>query len=192
MNDYYKILELEKGCTKEQIKKKYRLLCLKYHPDKNGDNEKFINIHEAYETLYDDKKRKLYDLKLLFKDIDITEEDYNIIISYYNSFLESKEYKLMILLYNSIPKNVKETIIRKFKYKNTKIVRAHKSIDITFLDEDISINLIIKKEDFENNILKIIYLFTRHGVYYLYIRKPPKYMVFDNLKNYFTINFYIF
>lgn len=191
MSDYYKILELDKNCTKNEIKKKYRKMCLKYHPDKDGDNETFIKIHKAYETLYDDEKRKIYDLKLIFGDIDLTEDDYNIIFSYYNRFIESYEYKLMILLYKSIPKEVKEKVIRKFKYRNTKIVCAQKSIDITNLYDDISINLIMKRQDYEGNILKIIYLFTRYGVYYLYIRKPPNKIVLDNLNNIFTIHFFI-
>ena len=191
MDDYYKILELDKHCKKNEIKKQYHKMSLKYHPDKDGDNETFIKIHEAYETLYDDEKRKLYDLKLIFRDIDLTEEDYNIIFSYYNRFVESYEYKLMMLLYKSIPKDVKEKVIRKFKYRNTKLVCAQKSIDITYLDEDLSINLVMKKSDYEEDVLKIIYLFTRYGVYYLYIRKPPNKLVFDNMKNIFTINFFI-
>jgi hypothetical protein len=191
MDDYYKILELDKSCKKIEIKKQYHKLSLKYHPDKNGDNEKFIKIHEAYETLYDDEKRKIYDVKLTFRDIDLTEDDYNIIFSYYNRFVESYEYKLMMLLYKSIPKDVKEKVIKKFKYRNTKLVCAQKSIDITYLDYDISINLVMKIEEYEGNVLKIIYLFTRYGVYYLYIRKPPNKLVFDNLNNKFTINFFI-
>ena len=68
-------------------------MSLKYHPDKpNGDNDMFLKLHEAYETLYDDDKRKLYNLKLLFKDIDLSEDDYNMMFSYYNRFVESKEY----------------------------------------------------------------------------------------------------
>lgn len=191
MDDYYKILELDKSCKKIEIKKQYHKLSLRYHPDKNGDNEKFIKIYEAYETLYDDEKRKIYDVKLTFRDIDLTEDDYNIIFSYYNRFVDSYEYKLMMLLYKSIPKDVKEKVIKKFKYRNTKLVCAQKSIDITYLDYDISINLVMKIEEYEENVLKIIYLFTRYGVYYLYIRKPPNKLVFDNLNNTFTINFFI-
>ena len=40
--DYYTILELTKDCKKIDIKKNFRKLSLKYHPDKNGDNEKFL------------------------------------------------------------------------------------------------------------------------------------------------------
>ena len=193
MDDYYKILELSKHCTKDEIKKNYRKLSLRYHPDKNDcpDSKEFIKINGAYETLYDDEKRKLYDLRLLFRDIDITEDDYEVIFSYYNTFLKSKEYRLMKLLYKSIPKGVKEDIIRKFKYRNTGIVKAEKSIDITSLNNCDCINLIIKKVDYDNSILKIVYIFSRNGIHYLYLRKPPTKIVIDNLHNTFTINFFI-
>jgi molecular chaperone DnaJ len=63
--DYYEILGIEKNASKADIKKAYRKLALKYHPDKNPDKdagEKFKEISEAYAVLYDDEKRKLYDM----------------------------------------------------------------------------------------------------------------------------------
>jgi len=63
--DYYKILELDKNASSEDIKKQYRKLAKKYHPDANpGDKraeEKFKEINEAYEVLGDPEKRKKYD-----------------------------------------------------------------------------------------------------------------------------------
>ncbi|OPY10212.1 MAG: Chaperone protein DnaJ [Syntrophus sp. PtaB.Bin001] len=63
--DYYKILGLEKNASKDEIKKAYRKLALKYHPDKNPNNkeaeEKFKKISEAYAVLSDEEKRKQYD-----------------------------------------------------------------------------------------------------------------------------------
>ncbi len=63
--DYYKILGAEKNTSDEEIKKKYRKLAMKYHPDKTkGDKtaeEKFKNISEAYAVLSDKEKRKQYD-----------------------------------------------------------------------------------------------------------------------------------
>ncbi|KAJ8927740.1 hypothetical protein NQ314_019743 [Rhamnusium bicolor] len=66
MVDYYKILKVPNGASKAEIKKAYRKLALKWHPDKNPDNmdeanKKFREISEAYEILSDDKKRKMYD-----------------------------------------------------------------------------------------------------------------------------------
>ena len=62
--DYYGILGLRKGATDDEIKKAYRKMALKYHPDKNksGDaEEKFKQVAEAYEVLSDKKKRDIYD-----------------------------------------------------------------------------------------------------------------------------------
>ncbi|MFW6120847.1 MAG: molecular chaperone DnaJ [Petrotogales bacterium] len=62
--DYYEILGVDKNADKSEIKKAYRKLALKYHPDKNPDKdseEKFKEISEAYAVLYDDEKRKMYD-----------------------------------------------------------------------------------------------------------------------------------
>jgi molecular chaperone DnaJ len=59
--DYYKILGIEKSASAEDIKKAYRTLAHKYHPDKGGDAEKFKEINEAYQTLSDKEKRSRYD-----------------------------------------------------------------------------------------------------------------------------------
>jgi molecular chaperone DnaJ len=62
MKDYYKILEVNKTAPKDEIKKSYRRLSKKFHPDVNPDGEeKFKDIVEAYEILSDDNKRKQYD-----------------------------------------------------------------------------------------------------------------------------------
>lgn len=60
--DYYKILGIEKGASKEDVKKAFRKLAHKYHPDKkDGDEKKFKEVNEAYQVLSDDKKRVEYD-----------------------------------------------------------------------------------------------------------------------------------
>ena len=62
--DYYAILGVKKGATDEELKRAYRKMALKYHPDKNksaGAEEKFKEIGEAYDVLSDPKKRQIYD-----------------------------------------------------------------------------------------------------------------------------------
>ena len=63
--DYYEVLGVDKGASADEIKKAYRKLAIKYHPDRNPDNpeaeEKFKEAAEAYDVLHDEQKRKQYD-----------------------------------------------------------------------------------------------------------------------------------
>ena len=188
--DYYEILEIDENCTKEEIKKKFHLLCLRYHPDKNnGEDSQFKKINEAYGVLYDDEKRKQYNIQRLFKNIEFTEEDHKLFQKYYQQLIHSKEFRLMKLLYQSIPNHVKQKIWTRFKQKNNKsLVKSKKTIDITQLNETISIHLVVRKEDKENKNLKIFYIFAKTGTYYFYLREF-KDLVINNLDCYLLIHF---
>lgn len=59
--DYYQILGVEKNASPEDIKKAYHRLAHKYHPDKGGDEEKFKEMNEAYQTLSNQEKKAQYD-----------------------------------------------------------------------------------------------------------------------------------
>src|SRR6201981_2823732 len=64
--DYYDVLGVSRGATEDELKKAYRKLALKYHPDRNPDDrraaeERFKEISEAYQVLSDGERRSLYD-----------------------------------------------------------------------------------------------------------------------------------
>jgi len=66
MKDYYDVLGVKKGATEAELKKAYRKLAMKYHPDRTKDDkaaeEKFKEVNEAYAVLSDAQKRKQYDM----------------------------------------------------------------------------------------------------------------------------------
>ncbi|MFL6595080.1 MAG: DnaJ domain-containing protein, partial [Chthoniobacterales bacterium] len=63
--DYYEVLSVSRTATEEEIKRSYRKLAVKFHPDKNPDDahaeEKFKELGEAYDVLMDGDKRAAYD-----------------------------------------------------------------------------------------------------------------------------------
>ena len=59
--DYYSVLGVDKGASQEEIKKAFRKLSMKHHPDHGGDEEQFKELNEAYSTLSDPQKRNEYD-----------------------------------------------------------------------------------------------------------------------------------
>ena len=63
--DYYEVLGLQKGASEDEIKRAFRKLAIKYHPDKNQGNAeaeaKFKEINEAYQVLSDPEKKARYD-----------------------------------------------------------------------------------------------------------------------------------
>ena len=89
--DLYKRLDLSRGASREEIKSAYRGLALRYHPDRNPGNkkaeEKFKEATEAYEVLYDPKKRKEYDLTSSFKS-EIMGMEVDELVKYYYKIFE--------------------------------------------------------------------------------------------------------
>ena len=67
--NFYDVLGVQRNASEDDIRKAFRKLAVKYHPDNGGDENKFKEISEAYETLSDEKKRREYDQMLMFGGI---------------------------------------------------------------------------------------------------------------------------
>lgn len=65
--DYYRVLGVEPDASQEDIKSAYRAMVRETHPDRNGGEEQFKRIKEAYEALSDPRRRAVYDLRKGYK-----------------------------------------------------------------------------------------------------------------------------
>ena len=128
---------------------------------------------------------------MIFKNIEFTNDEFQLLFSYYESFIQSKEYRLMKLLYNSIPPQVKSAVWKKFKHNKLKqMVLANKVINIEYLNEDITINLGILKEDKELKRPKLLLLQTKYGTIPLCFREYEDILIY-NINCTLTIKFFI-
>ena len=147
--NYYEILGVSKNATENELKKKYRELSYKYHPDRNpSGSEQMQKINEAYETLKDPIKKQEYDmsfinpLDVLFEKMFRTKDKTDPIEElfkgdFYNEKIEDLDTKIELTFkesYNGIqfPINIKRCIIngRTKMYENEKIyLDIHSGID---------------------------------------------------------------
>ena len=189
--NYYQILQVDRNATTKQIKKHYYKLARQYHPDKhNGDInkcEEFKLLSEAYTTLSNPKKRYLYDMKIDYNvneefDLHFTEQDYELLHSYYEKIMNSTEVKFIKILYKSLPEHIRENVKNKMKYKYNNIFHPKKeeisteliyenvkTIDASHLIEDYTINLCLKFHDIYENNFKQIKIITEKRSYHLFI-----------------------
>ena len=138
MKTYYEILEINKNASKDEIKNSYKKLALKYHPDRNQDNNKkieyenkFKEISEAYEILSNDEKKNNYDkgqnIVLNNNPFDIFQTTFN-----FNPFTDNifdiniNEVSNINILQSQIHSTNTNTIIQIIN--NKKITKIHKTI----------------------------------------------------------------
>ncbi|VDP58233.1 unnamed protein product [Schistosoma curassoni] len=117
--DLYAILEVDKKATAEEIKKSYRKLALKYHPDKNPKDpeasEKFKEVNRAHSILANEQKRKLYDrygALGIYVAEHIDEEDWQPYLALRNPCIQAYDESNFEMPMNN-DSNIAETLVTK-------------------------------------------------------------------------------
>jgi DnaJ-class molecular chaperone len=133
----YKILEIEESSSISEIKKAYKKLILKYHPDKSSKlnidtTSKFIEIKYAYDILSDEIKRKEYNNSFTKKNFNYKDFDYINIINNLKEIIKDEYYRKLFLI---IGDKIFTTILNKNKLLN----KNNFDFDLNLLD--ININL---------------------------------------------------
>ena len=182
--NYYELLDVPHNATTDEIKQHYRKYARIHHPDKGGDAEQFKQIQEAYETLMDPLKRHQYDIDLSGTNHTFTQQDYELIFSYYNSLIQSVEVRLMMSLFYSIPQetrakvNLRNLFKQQFNQQSqpTKApsqtlihTQSMKFIDATQLYDSFTLHLKRSLQDVFRRRCKQITLKTRTRYYHLFI-----------------------
>jgi curved DNA-binding protein CbpA len=179
MKDYYSIFEISSQATMDDIKKQYKKLALRYHPDKNNNsdiyNSKFQDINDAYSVLSNPKKRLLYDIHKQFEILEpyeLSDKELFILYHFYNKMVTSTEIKFLKCLYYSFPSHLKEKVKSFFTIcKSTSIqpISHFKYIDASNVHENYNIQLYRQLQDVYNNITKLIILKTKQRYIHLFI-----------------------
>jgi DnaJ-class molecular chaperone len=119
INNLYSILGIEKNASEDEIKKAYKKLVLRFHPDKNNDknsHEQFIKIHSAYEILINNKLREDYDK--LNKDKYNFRETMEYFYKKYKKNIYQNIYNILSFIYNKDNKTNLNDIEYDDQYKN--------------------------------------------------------------------------
>jgi DnaJ-class molecular chaperone len=118
--DYYSILQVEPDATLSDIKKSYKKLAIKYHPDKNKDSDshtKFVDINTAYQVLSDEKRRYEYDRLSMYQ----REQLYDFLkesVSGFNVFSDNQElFKSIVEHYYGNEDDLREDV-NNFNFRN--------------------------------------------------------------------------
>lgn len=192
-DDLYKLLDIDKNATTEEIKKKYKKLAFIYHPDKNIDNnnskDMFQKITNAYEILTNYNKRKIYDLsganysfddqtfkKFMFldKNTQLFTTIFNILNPNFNKYNNdndnNKNFTICVLkltleeLYNGFKKIFNYKRKIKDNYNNILNINDSVEFDINPTWNNDDYLIINNKGDY-NKDLKLIFKIEKHKLY---------------------------
>lgn len=156
MKDYYYLLGIKQTASKEEVKKAYRKLSMKFHPDRNEMDdfftERFKDIQEAYEILIDDIKRRNYDNQLNNKHTTFERNrgtNFNPEIEYFKANLEEFEYdKEITFSWKTI--NADKVTLKPFGKVNIIDSKTYKVKD--FINPTITFELIAENSNIRRSI----------------------------------------
>ena len=143
MKNLYEILAVAKDATAEQIKKAYRKLAMKHHPDKGGDELQFKELSKAYSVLSDEDKRKRYDET---GQVEEERDPFNEILASFVSDLQDNVDSLNTDIIDIAKKKIKKEI------KEINLARIQTENKIKYL------NFFLKriKKDTESNVFNLV------------------------------------
>jgi DnaJ-class molecular chaperone len=134
--NFYQDLELDSACSFEEIRKQYRILAQRHHPDKGGDEDRFKRIKLAYEVLSDPARRKEYDATGKFKeDFTIRSEALsrlNNMINQYVPTLNPETEDLLFKMRMDLEKTMSDTQLEINRTQN-RISNSRRSFDRLWL-----------------------------------------------------------
>lgn len=143
MKNLYDVLAIAKDATAEQIKKAYRKLAMKHHPDKGGDELQFKELSKAYSVLSDEDKRKRYDET---GQVEEERDPFNEILASFISDLQDNVDSLNTDIIDIAKKKIKKEI------KEINLARIQTENKIKYL------NFFLKriKKDTESNVFNLV------------------------------------
>lgn len=143
MKNLYDVLAIAKDATAEQIKKAYRKLAMKHHPDKGGDELQFKELSKAYSVLSDEAKRKRYDET---GQVEEERDPFNEILASFISDLQDNVDSLNTDIIDVAKKKIKKEI------KEINLARIQTENKIKYL------NFFLKriKKDTESNVFNLV------------------------------------
>ena len=166
--NYYKLLDIDKNASEQEIKKAYRKLAVKCHPDRGGNEEEFKNISKAYQTLSDKNKRKIYDLTgSIDEEFDNNFDAFNL----FNNFFQ----KMTSDLPSNFSSNFGDIKVDIYKVSDDFDIKEDNKIEKR--TEDIYYNLNISLEDIYNKKVKKIKLTHKRLINEQYIDLPIEYKI---------------
>ena len=176
--NYYEILGLKKNCSRKDIKKKYRSLALKHHPDRGGDEKLFESITSAYNILVNVESRKKYDNRRNYNDHFSLKNGLKEYINTENLQNENKEECDNFLKFKDLDTNIPKKLDQSELSKRiTELELAREQDDIENTQE-----MLFNNDKFDDKVFNANFVISNINEKEITIKKNPIQYNNDNYK----------